>query len=198
MIRLSCTARTSSRSDRLFDPEKRRQFDDRILRLFRDLEYAVATVVLDKREQLERYLAWQHDPYHYAMQVLLERYVMWLQQENSHGDVLAESRGGREDARLKASFAYIWEHGTDFISAERMQARLTSKDLKVKPKLCNIAGLQLADLLAYPSRKELIGERAGRPPPNDFGAQIVGILRADKYLRSPNGAIQGWGTKWLP
>ncbi len=73
----------------LFDPQKRREFDELLLHLLTELSYFVVTVVIDKQEQLERYGVWQHDPYHYAMQVLLERYVMWLESKGAGGDVLA-------------------------------------------------------------------------------------------------------------
>ena len=64
---------------------------------------------------------------------------------------MAESRGKKEDMRLKKSFQGIWEHGTDHMEAKQFQELLTSKELKVKPKANNIAGLQLADIIAYPA-----------------------------------------------
>jgi len=72
---------------------------------------------------------------------------------------MAESRGGKEDLRLKASFARLWENGTDYVVPEEFQEALTSKQLKVKPKANNISGLQLADLLAFPSRNEILKEQ---------------------------------------
>ena len=76
---------------------------------------------------------------------------MWLSEHNSHGDVLAELRGGKEDRRLKGSFERVCEKGSDFIKPEQFAARLTNRQLKVKNKSNNIAGLQIADLLAHPS-----------------------------------------------
>jgi hypothetical protein len=35
---------------------------------------------------------------------------------------------------------------------------LTSKEIKLKPKNANIAGTQLADLLAYPLKQEILVE----------------------------------------
>jgi len=78
---------------------------------------------------------------------------------NSKGDVMAESRGGKEDMRLKASFARLWENGTDYVVPGEFQEILTSRQLKVKPKTNNISGLQLADILAYPSRNEILAEQ---------------------------------------
>jgi hypothetical protein len=91
--------------------------------------------------------------------VLLERFVFFLNRMNSQGDVMAESRGGKEDMRLKSSFARLWKDGTDYVSPDQFQKALTSRQLKVKPKANNISGLQLADLVAHPSRNEILKEQ---------------------------------------
>ncbi|MEN6640841.1 MAG: DUF3800 domain-containing protein [Armatimonadia bacterium] len=182
----------------LHDPETCLEFDRELLQLLNDWEYQVVTVIIDKQEQLERYRVWRHDPYHYAMQVLLERYVTWLELHGFTGDVLAESRGGREDQRLKASFEGVWTAGTEYVRHEQFRVALSSKQLKVKPKANNIAGLQLADLIAYPSRKGLLQARNNLPAAPDFGAQVLEILHRSKYLRNRAQKIEGWGTKWLP
>jgi len=33
---------------------------------------------------------------------------------------------------------------------------------------------------------------------NTFGAKIFEILEKSKLYRKPDGAIEGWGLKWLP
>ena len=100
------------------------------MRLLVELDYTVFTVVVDKLEHQRRYSVWRYDPYHYCLHVILERFVMWLERQGWTGDVLAESRGGKEDRRLKDSFEGIWESGTDFVEAMRFQERLTSRQLK--------------------------------------------------------------------
>ncbi len=81
---------------------------------------------------------------------------------------------------------------------EEFAARLTSRQLKVKAKANNIAGLQLADLLAHPSFRATLARHQGEPLPNNFGGQIAQILEDSKYSRSLRGRIEGWGRKWLP
>ena len=94
----------------------------------------------------------------------------------------------------------LYERGTDNIPPERWQARLTSRELKVKPKSANIAGLQLADLIAHPSRREvLIEHRLIVDDRHTFGDQICAILRQSKYHRNwRTGQIEGYGKKLLP
>jgi Protein of unknown function (DUF3800) len=182
----------------LRDPSAEEAFNADLLRLLESLEYRVITIVIDKQEHLQRYQVWRYHPYHYCQEVLLERYVLFLERLGAVGDVMAESRGGKEDRRLKDAFHGIWKEGSSFVSADLFVQRLTSSQLKVKPKANNIAGLQLADLLAHPSFKAMLCRIQDQPLPENFGAKVAQILLDSKYHRSPRGKIDGWGCKWLP
>lgn len=140
----------------LKNPQKRELVDEVLLRLLHECEYTVVTVCIDKQRHLETYRNWRYDPYHYCLEVMMERYLFYLESLGAVGDVMAESRGGKEDMRLKKVFTGLHEKGTDFVKPERFQKRFTSKQLKVKPKGANVAGLQLADLLAHPSRRDVL------------------------------------------
>src|SRR2546423_6250123 len=98
--------------DALLDPDVRDAFDADLMELLRDLDYVVITAVIDKLEHLNRYQWWHYDPYHYCLAVMLERYVLWLRGRDVRGDVMAESRGGKEDLRLKEEVARIFRDGT--------------------------------------------------------------------------------------
>lgn len=184
--------------DCLADAAARERFDAELLALLAELEYIVITVVIDKQAHVEQYRVWRYDPYHYCMKVLLERYVMWLKGEGQHGDVMAESRGGKEDCRLKESFLRLATEGTEHLDAADFACWLTSRQLKVKSKANNIAGLQLADLIAHPSWRAVDARRQHLPLPGNFGGQIAQLLLEEKYRRSPAGQVEGWGIKWLP
>lgn len=142
----------------LRDPEIRSKFDQRLLAFLDEWDYTVISVCIDKKKHKETYLTWRYEPYHYCLAVLLERFVFFLNRHGSTGDVMAESRGGKEDIRLKNSFHRLWTQGTDFVDSQQIQRVLTSSQLKVKPKSMNVSGLQLTDLLAYPSRNEILSE----------------------------------------
>jgi len=165
----------------LKDPQTRTDFDLDLLRLMAAWEYTVISVCLDKKKHKETYTTWRYDPYHYCLAVLLERFVFYLNRKNAQGDAMAESRGGKEDRRLKDSFERLWSNGTDYLAPEEFSTTLTSRQLKVKTKANNIAGLQLADLIAHPSRNEILEEhglRSGKISP--FGREVIKILQA-KY-----------------
>ncbi len=184
--------------DSLMDSNVEVSFNSDLLKLLISLNYNVITVVIDKLEHKSRYQVWRFDPYHYCLTILVERYVRWLQDNDSLGDVMAESRGGKEDRRLKDSFERIYNQGSDYIQADLFSSYLTSCQLKVKPKNNNISGLQIADLLAHPSYKALLNRHNNQPLPSNFGGKIASILEETKLLRNPLGTINGWGRKWLP
>jgi hypothetical protein len=113
---------------------------------------------------------------------------------------MVESRGGKEDRKLKESYARLYRRGTDYLPPQRWQERLASRELKVKPKKANVAGLQLADLIAHPSRREVLLEhRLIEDDRRIFGDEICAILRKSKYHRhARTGQIAEFGTKLLP
>jgi hypothetical protein len=183
----------------LRDPEAREAFDSKILQLLTETTYRAFTVVIDKHEHLIRYTVWRFHPYHYCLTVLLERYVQLLARLKSTGDALIESRGKDENQKLERAYRHIYQNGTTFVAASVFQQRLTSREIKIKPKSANIAGLQLADLIASPSCRALICEKTGVRMSAQFGARIEEVLKAKKYLKNPaDGKIPGWGSKWLP
>lgn len=172
-------------------------FNQDLLRLLTDWNYTVFTVTIDKLQLLEQYKVWRYNPYHYCLKILIERYVQCLERHHAIGDVLAEARSTNADTKLKASFEKLHREGTEFVIPSRIQARLTSKQLKVKPKVQNIAGLQLADLIAYPSYKLALAHRNHEVMQANFSMQIAKILADLKYDRV-GGKVIGFGFKWLP
>lgn len=184
----------------LNDHEKSMDFSSTLLTLLESWEYKVICVVIDKLVHREQYGVWHYHPYHYCLAVMLERYAMFLKQEKSRGDVMAEQRGGREDIKLKDSYERLFRTGSEYVSADLFSEVLTSKQLKVKPKTANVAGLQLADFLAHPARQQVLFEKGLIPEPGDvFGKKIWEILDKNKYRRHPyTGEIWGFGKKLLP
>jgi hypothetical protein len=181
----------------LQDPQVRDAFNAELMGLITGLDYVVITAVIDKLEHLNRYQHWSYDPYHYCLTILLERFALWLGEQRFRGDVMAESRGGKEDKRLKAEFSRIYVNGTGNVSHEEFVARFTSSQLKVKPKSANIAGLQFADLIAHPSFVATKARHERVALPANYGGRVAQVLENSKYRRSWNGRIDGYGRKWL-
>lgn len=183
----------------LRDDKLRSEFDDDLLKAINDLSDRVITVTIDKRQHLNQYAVWRFDPYHYCMTCMIERYVRLLDEADLVGDIMGEARTKKVDKKLKASFVRLYEEGTDSVSSELVRKRLTSKNIKLEPKTANVAGLQIADLIAHPSCRAMRLTRENKEAPDDFGTKIVRILNDKKYRRSKhNNQIYGYGLKWLP
>ena len=159
---------------RLRDASVNAAWERHLLAFFADHLSVIFTVVIDKKAHRERYGRAAYHPYHYCLTVLLERYRGWLELKGGRSDVMAEGRGGTEDLKLKQVYEDIWNNGTQFLSAQLMQNAFTSKELKVKKKEQNIAGLQVADLLAYPARLDVLirNSRGLARPPSRFTSRI--------------------------
>ena len=183
---------------RLRDPEVREKFNRDLLDFFANQNYKIIAVVIDKKNHIEHYGSAAFHPYHYCLAVLLERYCGFLNFANARGDVMGESRGRKEDLDLKEAYKRIYNRGTQFRNAKFFQRALTSGELKLKPKSANIAGLQAADLLAYPVKQDiLLKNRRISDPGNTFGAKICDVIR-DKYNRQVyQDRVEGYGVVFL-
>jgi hypothetical protein len=185
--------------DCLWNPEINDDWERSILKLIGTLPYIAITVAIDKHEHAEKYLVWQFNPYHYCMRALIERYVLWLNRHHLTGDVVAEPRFKKQDKKLKRSFNYIYDHGTEHIPAPTVQRCLTSREIKFETKKANVCGLQLVEMIGHPSHQAMRSEMTGVPMTAAFGKKVHNILLQSRYARHPKtGRIDGWGMKKLP
>jgi hypothetical protein len=181
----------------LRDKLKKTEFDNFIINLFSELDFKIITVLIDKQWML-RQGHWNHQhPYHYLMEVMVEKYTQLLERFDSFGDIMPEARQGKPDKSLQTAFEEVRFYGTRYCDSDRICFRIPSKNLKFRKKKDNISGLQLCDLLAHPSHfniRELEGHSVNVGP---FARRIITILNENKYDRSTHGRIRGYGTKYF-
>ncbi|MFQ6131409.1 MAG: DUF3800 domain-containing protein [Armatimonadota bacterium] len=183
---------------RLRDERARHAWDADLLALMQATPFLLMGIVIDKLAMKQRYPDPFH-PYHVGLGLVLERYCGYLSHLNRAGDVMAEARGKKEDALLGNAYRHIYIHGSRYHRAQFFQRTLTSREIKLKRKTANIAGLQLADLLAHPVRQDIL-EHAGRiqGKPDTFGTRLVRAL-GQKYNRQLyKGRIEGYGRVLFP
>jgi hypothetical protein len=176
------------------DINKRTEFDEELLSYLNEQKYTLIMVVIDKKGQIDKYTTPYH-PYHFSLMVMLERYCGFLEFFGEVGDVIAESRGGTEDRKLKDEFREIYEKGTRYHPASFFQSFLTSHDIKIKPKSNNVVGLQISDMIAYPIREKMFYERKIRINnfSGTFNEKIYNVVK-DKLNRNfYSGKISGYG-----
>ena len=174
----------------LMDLEIRAVFDSEMLALIRDWDYRVLTACLDKHAFVSSGLNSTCDPYNYCLSILVEQFCVWLNRCQSKGDVMVETRGSKEDKKLREHFRMLWEYGTARVAAEQLQKSLTSREVKINPKDKNISGLQIADLIAHPLRSSILKEHGLLYRPlAPYATQILTVLET-KYCEE-DGVIVG-------
>jgi len=129
----------------------------------------------------------------------MERYCGWLNLVSRTGDVLAESRGKKEDRLLQDAYRQVYTHGIWRRKAAHFQTPLTTRNIKIKPKSDNIPGLQLADLLANPIRQSIREEHGHLSGPlSNFARQILDVADSKFNRRTQTGEVRGWGRVFRP
>lgn len=183
----------------LQDSQKEEVFNNDLLGFLSVSNYRIIAVVIDKKTHSERYGDFAYHPYHYCLAAILERYCGYLNFHRAVGDVLAESRGGQEDQQLKEAYRRIYRSGTNMRGPEFFQSALTTGEIKLKLKAVDIAGLQLADMLAYPVRQEILIEKWIIPDPGDnFGRKIIRQIQPKFNCHLYTGRIPGYGKIFIP
>jgi len=189
----------------LLDPEIRTSFDIDFLQIVNDTQYHVISVVIDKKSLIDKYgILHARDPYALALEILLQGYQNWLQKYHRtyghiFGDILAESRGGSEDRITKQTYIEIY-NGRGYNPIKDANMFFSSKEIKLKPKSANIAGLQLVDLLSHPARRYILLKNNLAPDikSSSYEQRIVDIFIESKFHRDQNGNIDGTGTILFP
>lgn len=176
----------------------RDDFNNAIMQIFTNTDYKVITALIDKKWMVQR-THWMRDhPYHYLLEILVEKYVQFLERQDAIGDIMPESRQ-KKDRLLQAEYDRLRADGCDFVAVDRIESRLPGSKLKFRKKPDEIAGLELCDLIAHPSHilvRAKMGHDVNLGP---FSTRVCRVLWAQKYDRSPyNGDIMGYGIKHLP
>lgn len=181
----------------LRDEATHSEFDEGLLKLVGEARFRMACVIIDKQSHLQKYVSPFH-PYHYCLAAMLDRYSGWLGYKNSVGDVMAESRGREEDLQLKQAYRRVYESGTRMFDHAHHQKALTSRDIKMQLKNANTAGLQLADILAYPVKQACLAEKSLLPGNvGNSGRRIYEAVKAKFNENTKQGRVEGYGKVWL-
>jgi len=76
---------------------------------------------------------------------------------------------------------------------------LSSKELKLKKKSENVAGLQVVDLLAHAIRDDVLCDYARLDQPRGrFDARLLGAVRGKYHRRMDDGRVEGYGKVLVP
>lgn len=186
---------------RLRDSAFRSQWDAALLQVLREAKFQLFGTVVDKFRLKAAHPADPFDPYEVALAFLLQRYCGYLGRFNGVGDIVAESRGRGTDRRLQQAFGRILKHGDAFHQrpAGFYADVLSVKDMVFRRKHENVAGLQLADILAHPLKRYVLLEKGHTSlEATAFETQIFDVLRDKFNRRVSDGRVPGYGWVLYP
>lgn len=158
----------------LQNEDKRAAFDADLLELIGTSQYYLIVVVLDKLAFFARQ-GQGAEPHARCISELLERYCSFLISAGESGDVMGEARNEHLDRAVRAAYAYYHAENAPTPNP------LTSKEIKLKPKEADIVGIQLADLLAHPTKQDILYREGLIGEVGPFTRQVCDLVRG-KHL----------------
>lgn len=184
----------------LQDPARRDAFGRDWLTMLGEIDFTVVAILVDKLKMRNLEPTATRSPYIYAMERMVERFVLFLERNGSIGDVMPERRQTKQNASLQAAYAAVCKNGTEAVDEDLIRSRLSSVELKFRGKDENIAGLQIADSLAHPCSKII---RATADPEirlSSYEAAIRRLLFEAKFDRHPHEPDRIWsyGIEEIP
>lgn len=133
----------------------RDKFMEDLTNVIRSLPFTLFVTVIHKKDLRAKYGERARNPYDVALEYSFERILHFMEASKQTAlPVIAEARGKREDNELRASFYHLMTEGTYYNDAQRFQ-KLTCP-IEFRRKHENIAGVQLADLCAYPVARKVL------------------------------------------
>ncbi len=171
--------------ERIMETEFRKHFYERINVILNKLDYKILACAIKKDEHFKKYGLAAIDPYMLSLDCIVERFVFELEGINQSGIIIAESRNSILDNELELAFLNLKVQGTSYVSASKVKKTITQ--LSIKDKKENIAGLQIADLIASPIGREMLGKR------NQIDYKII-----ERKYRNKEGKFLGYGLVVLP
>lgn len=175
--------------EKLKEHSFRKIFYEETNSLIKSLDLTLIACIVDKYKYLEKHGELASDPYEISLKCLLERFYYFLKENNSKGEIYAESRGNILDSKLELSYMDIKlsgiTHKTGKIRGADIRRRFL--DFKFLNKKRNVSGLQIADLCATPVGRKYIGKRTHE----DYK-----IIKSK--FRKRNNEIYGYGLIMIP
>lgn len=131
----------------MVDITKRTAFYENLDKFVESLEFKIIAAVIDKTKLKSSYRT-PDDPYDLCFQFIMERLCMLIGRKSEKVVIRMESRETHNDKVLAEDYENFKNKGNSMIPPEEVRAKLI--DLSFNQKSQNVAGHQIADLVAYP------------------------------------------------
>ena len=186
---------------KLGDITFRTKFNEQYMHIVSERDYTICCVVLDKQTHFEKYGRAALHPYHHCFNIMLERYVMFLNKRNGVGDIVVEVRGKREDRKMREAYKVMYTGGTQFINQNEIKRRIKGSTIKFCQKKELVSGVEFADMLAIPMKHYVLSQYGKHTLSENFSKQVLEEVHASKkIMASPQdtNVVKGYGLKLLP
>jgi hypothetical protein len=177
--------------ENMVDHDFRVRFFVELEKLIAELDFKIIACVVKKEDHLLKHGLRAIDPYLLSLSLLVERFIFECGSQG--GTIIAESRDPTLNNTLELAFLDLKIRGTDYIPANKIQKRIRSFAIHEKQE--NIAGLQLADVVATPIGRHSIGKPTY--PAYCSRGDFFSVLKG-KFRQDATGKIDGLGLIVLP
>ncbi len=157
----------------LFDLEVKRKFYEELDKIIARGNYTVFASAIKKDMFIEIFGKLSNDVYELALSFIIERTVFCLdgiKNGEKELEIVIEERGKKEDKKLGEHFQRLMARGTGTLTPERLNKY--GLQISFKNKKENINGLQLADLVAYPTARYVLEPNRANPAFDIFQEKI--------------------------
>jgi hypothetical protein len=168
-----------------FKKFKNKEYKDKFIndltKIIKEEDFTIIATAIKKEDLFTT----NNNPYHIALKYCMERAYKFLEEKSEHNKIthiIVEKRGKEEDNNLELEFRRVCD-GNNYDNIKM------NFDIIMSSKLCNSAGLQLADLVARP-----IGRRILKPNQENRAFEII----KSKFYKNKFGNFDGVGLKIFP
>jgi len=169
----------------LINTKRRQNFMDDLSKILSSIDYKIIAAAIRKDKLKDNYTD-PHNPYHLCFRFILERSVMFLGRSKEKLIFRIESRETHNDQKLAEEYEKFRSTNHELFSSTEIQTKFL--DLSFNQKTQNIAGMQIADLVAYPIGRWVLDKSKENKP--------FGIIQ--KKFHQKNGKIINYGLKIFP
>lgn len=173
--------------EKVKEKEFREKFYENLNNVISDVDFTLLACVINKQKHNKKYGILAADPYLFSVEIIVERFVKYLESVGDKGCIVAESRGNQLDNELELSFLNLKIKGTKFVRPVEISKNITSFNVRKKEE--NINGLQLVDAMVTP-----IGRRYLERKNFYINYDVI----KEKFRKSSCGKYLGYGLVMLP
>lgn len=148
------------RFSKLINADFRKKFYKAFNLFLEKINYTLVACVIKKQAHLEKYGVAALDPYLLSFNALLDDFIAELK-ENEQGKIIAEKRNDNLDNQLELAWLNLKINGTENLKGSEIKEKVES--LTTVYKSSNETGLQIADMVANPIGRFVLGIKKSEP-----------------------------------